>query len=143
MENNAARPALASMTVATICLLLFARSAQADPTGTPQKEYPQDFETVWTATIGALQEHGDPIVHKDSGVITTDFKAEEGAWHHKFNLLLIKKGEAVTNVSVTCVVEKMSKSAFVGKYGKWEDKKSDGTREAQLLEAIAQQLQSG
>jgi len=163
MKNNLAQPTRAStqwmmvvrcshavrlllnLAVVQAVLLLVAGFAQADPAGTAQKEYPRDFETVWTVTIGVLQERGDPIIHSDkaSGVITTDYKAEEGAWRHKFNLLLVRKGEAATNVSVTCTVEKMSKSAFVGKYGKWEDKKSDGTRETQLLEAISQRLQSG
>lgn len=125
-------------------LFLIGGTAQADPARTPDKEYSRDFEAVWTATIGVLQERGDPIIHSDktSGIITTDYKAEEGAWRHKFNLLLVRKSDALTSVSVTCVVEKMSKSAFVGKYGKWEDKKSDGSRESQLLEAIAQRLQS-
>jgi hypothetical protein len=136
---------LLNLAVAQILFLVIGAFIHTNAAGIPQKEYPHDFEAVWTATIGVLQEHGDPIIHSDkaSGVITTDYKAEEGAWRHKFNLLLVKKGEAVTNVSVTCTVEKMSKSAFVGKYGKWEDKKSDDRRETQLLEAIAQRLQSG
>ncbi|MGA2608382.1 MAG: hypothetical protein ABSH01_13120 [Terriglobia bacterium] len=119
-------------------------TADANLSNVPvQKEYPRDFESVWTATIAVLSQRGDPIVHSDktSGVITTDYKAEEGDWHHKFGLLLAKKGDAVTNVSVTCTVQKMSKSKFVGKYGKWEDKKSDGTRESQLLSEIGQRLQ--
>lgn len=117
----------------------------ADTGAASQKEYSRDFDAVWTATIAVLQEHGDPIIHSDkaSGIITTDYKAEEGAWRHKFSLLLARKGDSSTSVSVTCAVEKMSKSAFAGKYGKWEDKKSDGTRETQLLEAISQRLQSG
>ena len=136
---------LLKLAVAQIFLLVIGGFGHTDAAGIPQKEYAHDFEAVWTATIGVLQEHGDPIIHSDkaSGVITTDYKAEEGAWRHKFNLLLVKKGDAVTDVSVTCTVEKMSKSAFVGKYGKWEDKKSDDSRETQLLEAIAQRLQSG
>jgi hypothetical protein len=129
--------------ISTILCVLTAGFAHADTSS--QKEYSRDFDAVWTATIGVLQENGDPIVHSDraNGIITTDYKAEEGAWRHKFSLLLTRKGESGTTVSVTSTVEKMSKSAFAGKYGKWEDKKSDGTRESRLLEAIAQRLQSG
>lgn len=135
---------LLNLVVAQIFLIVIGGFAPSYAAGIPQKEFPYDFDAAWTATIGILQEHGDPIIHSDkaSGVITTDYKAEEGAWRHKFNLLLVRKSEAVTNVSVTCTVEKMSKSAFVGKYGKWEDKKSDGSRETQLLEAIDQRLRS-
>ncbi len=131
-------------TVITGILCLFV-AGFADADAPSLKEYSRDFDSVWTATIEVLQVRGDPIVHSDkgNGIITTDYKAEEGAWRHKFSLLLTRKGELGTTVSVTCALEKMSKSAFAGKYGKWEDKKSDGTRESQLLEAIAQRLQSG
>lgn len=107
-----------------------------------KKEYPRDFEAVWAAAIGVLHEHGDPIIYNDkaNGIITTDFKSEEDTWRHKFNLLLVRKGETSTSVSVTCIVEKMIKSAFI-RYGNWEDKKSDGKRESQLLSDIGQRLQ--
>jgi hypothetical protein len=112
-------------------------------TVTQQKQYARDFDSVWSASIGVLQEHGDPIINSDkaNGIITADFRADEDAWHHKFSLLLARKGETNTSISVTCIVEKMSKSAFAGKYGKWEDKKSDGKRELQLLSDIGQRLQ--
>lgn len=129
-------------------LLLIAGSAQAAATGTKQKEYPQDFETVWAATMGALQGHGDPIIFSDKvgGTITTDFKAEEDQdWRHKFNLLLVRNGDEATSISVTCTVENHRQShSFNARSGlTWEDAKSDGTRETQLLDAITRRLQPG
>jgi len=107
-----------------------------------RQEFARTFEDVWTAAVSVLQESGDPILNSDkqSGIITTDFKADEDAWHHKFSILIVRKTETNTSVSVTCIVEKMSKSPLAGKYGKWEDKKSDGRRESELLRKLGQRL---
>jgi hypothetical protein len=125
-------------------LILACAPAQAAATGAKQRNYTQDYEAVWSATIGALQGRGDPVVYseKTAGIITTDYKVEEDQdWRHKFNLSLVRNGE-VTSVSVTCSVEKIHNShAF--RAGGWEDAKSDGNREALLLEAITRRLQPG
>lgn len=132
---------LAHLAIVSI-LLLLAGPAWAAATGAKQKEYPQDFETVWTAAMGALQGHGYPIIYSDkpSGTITTDYKVDEEdtEWHHKFNLLLVRNGEEATNISVTCTFEKRSDRGLA-----WEDVASDGSHETKLLAAIARRLQPG
>lgn len=130
---------LAHLAFVAIVLILVNVPAKAAATGTKQKDYPHNFDAVWTATIGALQGHGDPIIYSDKqgGIITTGFKAEEDEeWHHKFNLLFVRNGEESTNISVTCNVESLGNHGLT-----WKDERSDGTRETQLLESIARRLQ--
>src|SRR6266498_4013324 len=79
------------------CIVIcIAEPAQGAATGSRQKQYREDFDTIWATTIGVLQAHGDPIIYNDkaSGVITTDYKIEEDEeWRHKFNLLLTKNSD--------------------------------------------------
>ncbi len=107
-----------------------------------KRTFPRDFETVWNATLGVLQERAEPIVHSDkaNGVITTDYKLEEKKKQHKFSLLIAKKTESETTVSVTCSLEKRSGSIFVGTRGNWEHMKSDGKREKELLDDIGRRV---
>ena len=142
MKNKIAFQVAALASVVFLLCILTA-SAVDKKAGPQQKEFSSDFATVWTATIGVLQGNGDAVVHsdKENGIISTDYKAEgNGKWRHKFNLLLTKKDEQHTTVSVTAVIENLSRGAFTAQ--RWQDQKSDGKREAQLLEEITKQLGS-
>lgn len=121
-------------------------------TGTKQRGYPNNFASVWAATIGALQGRGYPILLSDktAGVITTDYKIEKDEeWRHKLSILLVNGGEE-TSVSVTSAVQnrRSSKAIAALSFGvvhtrQWEEEESDGTREAELLQAISKRLQPG
>lgn len=132
---------IANFVLVQSLLLLLAAPAQATATA-KRKEFPQTFDTVWTAAMGALQGHGYPIIYSDkpSGTITTDYKVDEEdtEWHHKFHLLLVRNGEEATNISVTCTFEKRSDRGLA-----WEDVESDGSHEAKILAVIARRLQPG
>jgi len=108
-----------------------------------QKTFPTNFDAVWAATIGALQVRGDPIIYSErtTGIITTDYKTEDEDWRHKFNLLLTRSRDTTT-VSVSCIVEEHHGSRAFTAAG-WEDSKSNGSRENQLLDAIARRLRPG
>ncbi len=127
-----------------MCLLIFcAQSAGAQTAGAVQRSYSYDYEAVWAATIGALQGRGDAIIYSDkpTGIVTTDYKVEDEEWRHKFNLLLVNNGNT-TNVSVSSVVEKFSGSGAFSAEG-WDADRSDGVREARLLDSIDRRLQPG
>jgi hypothetical protein len=116
---------------------------QVQPANAAQRSDPHNFEVVWAASVGALQGRADPIIYGDkvSGLITTDYKAEDEDYRHKFNLLLVRNAETTT-VSVTCIVEEHHGSRAFTAAG-WQSAPSDGSRENRLLDAISRRLEPG
>lgn len=99
-------------------------------------EYRSPLPATWQVLVALLQESGDPIVHadKDTGIITTEWKAEGEEWRHQFVLRVTSNAESSTTVAVACSVESLRSGR------KWKDEQSDGKREALLLRAVAQRL---
>jgi len=141
MHGHAATAAVTAALFVSVLLIPFPLSATS---GTSQRSYQHEFDAVWSAAIGALQVRGNAIIHSDkaNGIITSDFKVDqEEEIRHKFNLLLTKD-VGKTNVSVTSVVETYEGAGAFTAAG-WEGSKSDGVREAKLLDAITLRLQPG
>ena len=104
-----------------------------------ERQYPFGVDLTWQASLAVLQERGESIVHSDkaTGIITTDYRSEilDEEARHKFSLRVSASGPSTSMVSVTSVVD------TEGKFGLSRNAaESDGTREAELLEAILQRL---
>jgi hypothetical protein len=103
-----------------------------------EREYPYAFEIVWEATTIVLQEQGNTVVQSDaaSGLISTDNRWQDAdELRYRYNLRVSRVSESVTSVSASCAVE--GEGAF-GLW--WSSEKSDSSREALVLEGIAQRL---
>lgn len=133
-----------AVAIAASAFLLSLSSPASGQEPVYERDYPANFDTLWTTLLTVLHQHGESMIltDKSNGLLGTDFKSEDGdKWHYKLNLLVTKKGDTQTNVSITCVVEKRSNSMWAVKRGRWEPKKSDGSHEKKLMEDIAQAVQ--
>lgn len=102
------------------------------------------YESVWSATVGALQTRGLAITHSDkaNGIITTDFRVlEEEEVRYKFSLLLGRSGES-TSVTATATAESFEGAGAFTAAG-WKATKLGESPEIELLDAIARRLRPG
>src|SRR4051812_18677206 len=104
-----------------------------------ERQYLFAFDLAWQASVAVLQERGESIVHSDrsTGIITTDYRTEiqDEELRHKFSLRISPASDTTTTISASSVEDSE------GRFGLSRNAaESDGTREAELLEAIAQRL---
>lgn len=125
-----------SLFAAAIALLI--TSSLSGQVGRREREYRYPFELVWEAANAVLQEQGNSVVQSDvaNGIISTENRwQDDEELRYKYHLRVIRTDAARTTVSASSSVE------GEGAFGlSWSAEKSDSSREALVLEGIAQRL---